>query len=169
MMDKAFSKWWLGRVQPFRDVAPEKLLAEREAMERQTEYNQNYEQFVRGAVFPAVDSLVKMLAEARVVHRVSTWGNQLALRIHLAWRWGELVIMQSHEDAVTFEHHIITEGERRGEDSAEDHSHQYDLRDALPATVAQQELQFFLGRMVQDLVEGDMEPEIPPGEAPPKG
>jgi hypothetical protein len=168
MMDKAFAKWWLGRVQPFRDVTPEKLLAEQEAMERQSDYNHNYEQFVRGAVFPAVDSLVKMLAEARVVHRVSTWGNQLALRIHLAWRWGELVIMQSHEDAVTFEHHIITEGERRGEDSAEDHSHQYDLRDALPATLAQQELQFFLGRMVQDLIEPEMEPEIPPGEGPAK-
>ena len=25
MLDKAFTKWWLGRVQPFKDVAPEKL------------------------------------------------------------------------------------------------------------------------------------------------
>ena len=30
MLDKAFGKWWLGRVQPFRDVPAEKLAAERE-------------------------------------------------------------------------------------------------------------------------------------------
>jgi hypothetical protein len=74
--------------------------------------------------------------------------------------------MQSHEDCVTFEHHIITEGEKRGEDSAEDHSHQYDLRDAIPGTVAENELQFFLSRVGQDLVEPPPEPEIPPGEDP---
>ena len=164
MIDKVFGKWWLGRVAPFREVAPEKLAAEREAMEQQQDYNRNYADFLNGAVLPAVDELVGMLAQNRIVHRVSTWGNQLALRIHLAWRWGELVIMQSHEDAVTFEHHVITEGERRGEDSAEDHSHQYDLRDSLPGLVAQQELQFFLGRLAQDLVEGEDPPEIPPGE-----
>jgi hypothetical protein len=167
MLDKAFSKWWLGRVRPFKDVPQEKLSAEREAMEMQQEYNRNYADFLNAAVFPAVDELVQSLAKNGIVHRVSTWGNQLSLRVHLAWRWGELVIMQSHEDAVTFEHHIITEGEKRGDDSAEDHSHQYDLRDALPATVAQQELQFFLGRMAQDLVEPEPEPEIPPGEKPP--
>jgi hypothetical protein len=167
MLDKAFSKWWLGRVRPFKDVPQEKLSAEREAMEMQQEYNRNYADFLNAAVFPAVDDLVQSLAKNGIVHRVSTWGNQLSLRVHLAWRWGELVIMQSHEDAVTFEHHIITEGEKRGDDSAEDHSHQYDLRDALPATVAQQELQFFLGRMAQDLVEPEPEPEIPPGEKPP--
>jgi hypothetical protein len=72
--------------------------------------------------------------------------------------------MQSHEDCVTFEHHVITEGEKRGDDSAEDHSHQYDLRDALPPTIAAQELQFFLSRLAQDLIEGDVGPEIPPGE-----
>ena len=60
--------------------------------------------------------------------------------------------------------HIITEGEKRGDDSAEDHSHTYDLRDPLPATLANQELQFFLGRLAQDLVEMEPEPEIPPGE-----
>jgi hypothetical protein len=169
MFDKAFAKWWLGRVVPFRDVPPEKLAAEREAMLSQEEYNRNYAQFLNKAVLPAVDSLVRMLAENRVIHRVSTWGNQLSLRVHLEWRWGELVIMQSHEDAVTFEHHIITEGEKRGDDSAEDHTHQYDLRDSLPATVATQELQFFLSRMAQDLVEPEPEPELPPGEQPPKG
>ena len=167
MLDKAFSKWWLGRVRPFKDVPQEKLSAEREAMEMQQDYNRNYADFLNSAVFPAVDELVQSLAKNGIVHRVSTWGNQLSLRVHLAWRWGELVIMQSHEDAVTFEHHIITEGEKRGDDSAEDHSHQYDLRDALPATVAQQELQFFLGRMAQDLVGPEPEPEIPPGEKPP--
>ena len=167
MLDKAYSKWWIARVGPFKDVPQEKLSAEREAMARQQEFNRNYADFLDGAVFPAVDDMVKMLAKAGVVHRVSTWGNQLSLRIHLAWRWGELVIMQSHEDAVTFEHHIITEGEKRGDDSAEDHSHQYDLRDALPAQVASQELQFFLGRLAQDLVEPEQEPEIPPGEKPP--
>src|SRR5207302_2409106 len=123
--------------------------------------------FLNKAVLPAVDELVKVLTKQRVVHRVSTWGNQLSLRVHLAWRWGELVIMQSHEDCVTFEHHIITEGEKRGEDSAEDHSHTYDLRDALPGTVANQELQFFLGRLAQDLVEPEESPEIPPGETAP--
>jgi hypothetical protein len=163
MLDKDFSKWWLGRVVPFRDVPPEKLQAEREAMELQQDYNRNYEEFLAKAVFPAVEQLVQVLAKNRVVHRVSTWGNQLSLRIHLAWRWGELVITQSHEDAVTFDHHIITEGEKRGEDSTEDHAHQYDLRDSLPNTVAQQELQFFLSRLAPDLVESD-EPELPPGE-----
>lgn len=164
VMDKSFANWFLGRVTPFRDVAPEKLAAEREAMEKQSEYNQHYQQFLENAVFPAVEQLVSMLSKAGVVHRVSTWGNQLSLRIHLAWRWGELVIMQSHQDCVTFEHHIITEGERRGDETGDDHSHTYDLRDPLPASVAEQELQFFLGRVAQDLVEGEPEPEIPPGE-----
>lgn len=163
MLDKEFAKWWLGRVVPFRDVPEEKLRAEREAMEQRGDYNRNYEEFLAKAVFPAVETLVQVLAKNRVVHRVSTWGNQLSLRVHLAWRWGELVITQSHEDAVTFDHHIITEGEKRGEDSTEDHAHQYDLRDPLPSTVAQQELQFFLTRLAQDLVEAE-EPEIPPGE-----
>lgn len=169
MLDKAFSKWWLSRVLPFRDVPPEKLAAEREAMQRQQEYNHHYAEFLNTAVFPAVDALVQVMNRNGIVHRVSTWGNQLSMRVHLAWRWGELVIMQSHEDAVTFEHHVITEGERRGEDSAEDHSHQYDLRDDLPATLAQQELQFFLGRLAQDLFEQEPEAEIPPGEKPPEG
>jgi hypothetical protein len=167
MLDKTFAKWWLARVRPFKDVPPEKLAAEHEAIQMQQDYNRNYKDFLEGAVFPAVDEMVQSLAKNGIVHRVSTWGNQLSLRVHLAWRWGELVIMQSHEDAVTFEHHIITEGEKRGDDSAEDHSHQYDLRDPLPAPVAQQELQFFLGRMAQDLVEPEPEPEIPPGETPP--
>ena len=168
MLDKAFAKWWLSRAVPFRDVPPEKLAAEREAMTRQQEYNQNYADFLNNAVFAAVDELVKVLSKNGIVHRVSTWGNQLSLRVHLAWRWGELVITQSHEDAVTFEHHILTEGERRGDEAAEDHSHQYDLRDPLPAPVAQQELQFFLGRLAQDLVEPEPEPEIPPGEKQPE-
>ena len=167
MLDKSFAKWWLGRMQPFRDVAPEKLAAEREAMARQQDYNRNYADFLRNAVFPAVDALVQVMGKAGIVHRVSTWGNQLSLRIHLAWRWGELVVMQSHEDAVTFEHHIITEGEKRGDDSAEDHSHQYDLKDELPQTVAVGELQFFMTRLALDLVEPPPEPEIPPGEVPP--
>ena len=164
MLDKSFGKWWLARVQPFRDVPPEKLAAEREAMTKQQDFNRNYAEFLNNAVFPAVDSLVQMLSKHGVVHRVSTWGNQLSLRVHLAWRWGELVIMQSHEDAITFEHHIITEGEKRGDDSAEDHSHQYDLRDAIPAAIANEQIQFFLGRMAQDLVEPEPEAEIPPGE-----
>jgi hypothetical protein len=165
MVDKSFSKWWLGRVVPFRDVPMEKLSAEREAMARQQEYNRNYADFLNGAVLPAVETLVQLMAKNGIVHRVSTWGNQLSIRVHLAWRWGELVIMQSHEDAVTFEHHIITEGEKRGDDSAEDHTHQYDLRDPLPSSVAQQEVQFFLSRLAQDLVELP-ETELPPGEEP---
>ncbi len=166
MMDKTFAKWWLGRVGPYRDVPQEKLAAEREAMSRQQDYNRNYADFLNNAVLPAVDLLVQLLGKNAIVHRVSTWGNQLSLRVHLAWRWGELVITQSHEDAVTFEHHIITEGEKRGDDSAEDHSHQYDLRDPLPAAVITAELQFFMSRMAQDLVEPEQEPEIPPGEKP---
>lgn len=168
MFDKAFAKWWLTRVVPFSEVPPEKLAAEREALKLQQEFNANYDEFLKGAVLPCVDTLVKLLHANRVVHRVSSWGNQLSIRVHLAWRWGELVIMQSHEDAVTFEHHIITEGEKRGDDSAEDHTHQYDLRDPLPAAVAEQELQFFLSRLAQDLVEPEPEPELPPGESAPK-
>jgi hypothetical protein len=167
MLDKSFTKWWLGRVEPFKDVVPEKLAAERDAMASQQDFNRNYADFLNGSVLPSVDTMVQLLAKNGIVHRVSAWGNQLSLRVHLAWRWGELVIMQSHEDCVTFEHHIITEGEKRGDDSAEDHSHQYDLRDPLPNAVAEQELQFFLSRLAQDLVESDAEPEIPPGEAPP--
>jgi hypothetical protein len=162
MLDKAFAKWWLARVTPFRDVPPEKLAAEREAVERLGEYNRNYVDFLNLAVFPAVDELVALLTKQGISHRVSTWGNQLSMRIHLTWRWGELVIMQSHEDCVTFEHHIITEGEKRGDDSTEDHTHQYDLRDPLPDPVATSELQFFLSRVAQDLVEPEPEPELPP-------
>ena len=33
-----------------------------------------------------------------------------------------------------------------------------------PTSVAASELQFFLGRLAQDMVEPDIEPEIPPGE-----
>ena len=167
MFDRAFAQWWLQRIAPFRDVPPEKLAADREAASRQQEYNTNYADFLNKAVLPSVDVLVQLLGRNNVVHRVSTWGNQLSIRVHLAWRWGELVVTQSHEDCVTFEHHIITEGEKRGDDSAQDHSHVYDLRDPLPASVAVQELQFFLGRLAQDLVEGEMEPEIPPGEKEP--
>lgn len=166
MFDKNFSKWWLTRVAPFVDVPPEKLAADREAVERIQEYNQNYHQFLTQSILPSVDGLVKLLSTGGVIHRVTTWGNQLSIRIHMAWRWGELVITQSHEDAVSFEHHIITEGEKRGEDSAEDHTHQYDLRDPLPRAIAEQELQFFLTRLAQDLYETEPEPEIPPGEKP---
>ena len=152
------------RVQPFRDVPPEKLAAEREAERRQHEYNQHYAEFLNGSVLPAVDDLVAFLKRHHIVFRVTAWGNQLAIRIHLAWRWGELVIMQSHEDCITFEHHVITEGEgeRRGDESADDHSHTYDLCDPIPGVVADQELSFFLSRMAQDLVEME-EPETPPG------
>lgn len=160
-IDGGFAKWWAGRVQPFVDVPEEKLAAEREAVERLKEFNDNYTTFLKTCVFPAVDALTQTLARDRVVHRVSTWGNQLSVRIHLTWRWGELVISQSHEDAVTFEHHIITEGERRDQDQAEDHHHQYDLRDPLPCAVAANELYFFLGRLAQDLTETEG-PEMPP-------
>ncbi len=164
MLDKSFAKWWLGRVRSIQGCCPRKARcrAARPSSQQQ-EYNRNYEDFLKHAIIPTIDAVVKTLAANKVVHRVSSWGNQLSLRVHLAWRWGELVIMQSHEDCVTFEHHIITEGEKRGEDSAEDHSHTYDLRDPLPVTLAVQELQFFLGRLAQDLVEPEMEPEIPPG------
>ncbi|MGC4032012.1 MAG: hypothetical protein QM754_09810 [Tepidisphaeraceae bacterium] len=168
MFDKTFSKWWLTRVVQFTDVPPDKLAAEREALERQQEYNQNYHVFLTESVLPLVDAMVKLLSTNRVVHRVTSWGNQLAIRIHLTWRWGELVIAQSHEDAVTFEHHIITEGEKRGDDSSEDHNHQYDLRDPLPRAIAEQELQFFLTRLAQDLYDTEPEPELPPGEGPAK-
>lgn len=164
-MDKAFAKWFLSRAVPFRDVAPEKLAAERAAVESQQAYNQNYLDFQQSSFLPALDDLVKVLVANKITHRVSSWGNQISIRVHLAWRWGELVVTQSHEDAVSFEHHIITEGERRGDDSTEDHTHQYDLRDPLPPAVAMTELQFFLSRLAQDLVEID-EPELPPGENP---
>ncbi|MFT3789322.1 MAG: hypothetical protein QM770_24600 [Tepidisphaeraceae bacterium] len=164
LFDKNFIKWWTTRLGPFVDVPEAKLAAEREAVERMQEYNHNYQSFLQQAVIPAVDQLIKLMAEQRLVHRVTTWGNQLSIRIHLAWRWGELVISQSHEDAVTFEHHIITEGERRGDDQSEDHSHQYDLKDPVPKEIAHYELMFFMTRLAMDLVEGPEEPELPPGE-----
>jgi hypothetical protein len=168
MLDKGFANWWVNRVSAFVDVAPEKLAAEREALARQQDYNSNYEEFLKGAVFPAVEEVVKLLSRARVVHRVSTWGNQLSLRIHLSWRWGELVISQSHDDCVTFGHHIFTEGERRGEDSSENHEHQYDCREPLPAVIAATEIQFFLSRLAQDMVEPQVEDDMLPGEGLPK-
>jgi len=70
MLDKAFAKWWLARVTPFRDVPPEKLAAEREAMQRQQEYNHHYAEFLNSAVFPAVDALVQNLSRNGIVHRV---------------------------------------------------------------------------------------------------
>src|SRR5437660_1149686 len=146
MFDKAYAKWWLGRVEPFKDVPPDKLAAEHEAMARQQDYNANYGSFLNNAVFPAVDALVQVMNKQRIVHRVSTWGNQLSLRVHLAWRWGELVIMQEHEDAVTFAHHIVTEGERRGDDTVEDHTHEYDIKTALPAILAERGATYFMKR-----------------------
>src|SRR5438874_10227958 len=61
MLDKSFAKWWLGRVVPFKDVAPEKLAAEREAMASQQQYNHNYENFLKTAVIPSIDAIVKTL------------------------------------------------------------------------------------------------------------
>lgn len=130
-------------------------------MQRQQLYNANYHNFMQQAVLPSIDVLVDMLRKNGVAHRVSTWGNHLALRVHLSWRWGELVIMQGHEDCVTFEHHIITEGENRGEEAAEDHTHDYDLRDPLPPSVAEQELMFFLSRIAQDLFEQEEQESSP--------
>jgi hypothetical protein len=160
MLDKQFMKWWLTRISPHADVPNEKLAAEREAVERHQQFNDNYMTFLQEAVLPAVDELTKVLRANRIVHRVSTWGNQLSIRVHLSWRWGELVIMQSHEDCVTFDHHILNEGEKRGEDTSDDHAHQYDLLDPLPQVVAQTELQFFMTRLAHDLMEPL--PELPP-------
>jgi hypothetical protein len=168
MLDKTFTKWWLTRLTPYVDVPPEKLAADREAIERMQDFNNNYQAFLQQAVLPAIEQLVSLMAANRVVHRVTTWGNQIAIRIHLQWRWAELVISQSHEDAITFDHHIVTEGEKRGEDQSEDHAHQYDLRDPIPPSVAQYELMFFMTRLAQDLVEPPEEPELPPGEKPAK-
>jgi len=150
-MDKSFIKWFLMRVEPYRDVPSDKLTAEREAMRLQTEYNQNYADFMNSAVLPAVERLVNLLNQHRITHRVSTWGNQLAIRIHLTWRWGELLISQSHDDQITFDHHVTAEGERQADDRSQDYSHHYDLHDAIPAIVAQQELTFFLTRIAQDI------------------
>ena len=162
MFDKTFAKWWIGRLAPFVDVPPEKLAAERDAVERMQEFNDNYQNFLQGAIFPVTDQLVKLMTTNRITHRVTTWGNQLSIRIHLAWRWGELVIAQSHEDAVSFEHRIVTEGEKRGDDQSEEHTHQYDLRDPVPPQVAEYEMTFFMSRLAQDLVELPEEPEFPP-------
>ena len=64
MIDGSFAKWWLARVGPFRDVPPEKLLAEREAMARQQEYNRNYADFLNDAVLPAVDDAGRACSRA---------------------------------------------------------------------------------------------------------
>ncbi len=161
-MDKGFAKWWFERVEPFRDVAPEKLAMERAAVARMQEFNRNYVEFLQTSVMPAIGELVKVLNTHKIVHRVSTWGNQLSLRVHLAYRWGELVIAQTHEDAVTFDHNIVTEGEKRGDDASDQHTHPYDLRDPLPGSLAWQEIQFFMGRLAQDLTALEEE-EGPPG------
>ena len=161
MFDKAFAKWWLARVLPFSDVPPEKLAAEREAMARQQEYNQNYADFLKAAVSPGGRWTGQIAArENGVVHRVSAPGATSS-RFACTWPGGgaNWSSCRATRTAVTFEHHIITEGEKRGDDSAEDHTHQYDLRDPLPGAVAVQELQFFLGRMAQDLVEPPPQPE----------
>ena len=64
-MDKAFVKWFQTRIEPYRDVTPEKLAAEREAMQLQEEHNRNYEQFLHTAVLPAVAQIVETLNEQR--------------------------------------------------------------------------------------------------------
>jgi hypothetical protein len=162
MFEKNFSKWVVNRLKPYSEVPPDKLVAEREAAVRQQEFNENYSAFVKTSLLPVIEATTKMLSAARIVHRISTWGNQLSIRVHLTWRWGELVVVQSHEDAVTFEHHIITEGEKRGDDQADDHTHQYDLREPLPDAIAQYEISFFLTRLAQDMV------EVNQGELPPE-
>ena len=162
MLDPHLTRWFITRAARFADVPPEKLRAETDAVERLAECNAHYEQFLKQAVFPDVERLVADLQQTGIVHRVSTWGNQLALRIHLDYRWGELIISQSQEDLLTFEHRIISEGESRGDDSVNDHKHDYDLREPLPAQAATTELHFFMSRMAQDLYEQDDEPELPP-------
>src|SRR5581483_943366 len=104
----------LKRVQPFCDVPPEKLVAEREAVERQQEYNRNYQEFLSNAVFPAVDALVKLLAANRVTHSVSNLGNQRVGRIHLERIWRELVIAHAHEECVPCDHEDVIDGIVRG-------------------------------------------------------
>ena len=64
MLDKVFAKWWLARVGPFKDVPPEKLEADREAMRRQQDYNRNYGTFLNEAVLPAVDALTQFLRKS---------------------------------------------------------------------------------------------------------
>ena len=66
MLDKSFTKWWLGRVHPYVEVPEEKLLAEREAVERMKDFNDHYLAFLRDCVFPAMDELTKTLAKERV-------------------------------------------------------------------------------------------------------
>jgi len=166
MFDKSFAQWWLSRVEPFRDVPPEKLAADRESMERQQEFNQHYQTFLQTAVLPVIDALTKFLRSARVVHRISSWGNQISVRIHLAWRWGEMVVSQSHEDGRGVQSPYLQRGrETHGRFGP---GFRAPLRSArpLPPTVAAQELHFFLGRMVQDLIDSPPPPEIPPGEKP---
>ena len=53
----------------------QKLAAEREALNRQQDYNHNYAEFLNNAVLPSVDMLVKLLAANRVIHRVSSLGK----------------------------------------------------------------------------------------------
>ena len=83
------------------------------------------------ATLQSIDKLVQEMEAG--LHKPGRWLPEHPVIGKL--QRGELVITQSHENAVTFEHHILTEGERRGDEAAEDHSHQYDLRDPLPAPV----------------------------------
>lgn len=61
MFDKAFAQWWITCIEPFREVTADKLAADREAMERQQEYNQNYQSFLQSAVLPSIESLTQFL------------------------------------------------------------------------------------------------------------
>ena len=169
MLDKSFAKWWLSRVVPFRDVAPEKLAAEREAMSQQQEYNRNYAEFLNQAVLPAVDAIVKTLAANKIVHRVSSWGNQLvAARAPgvAVGRAGDHAEPRGLRDLRAPHHHRRRKARRRLAPKTIPTPTTCATR--CPATLAVQELQFFLGRLAQDLVEPEPEPEIPPGEKEPE-
>jgi len=147
----------------------EMLSAEREAMAKQQDYNQHYGEFLKDAVFPAVEELVQVLSKGADRPSRQHLGKSAFTAGSSAWRWGELVVMQSHEDAVTFEHHIITEG---GE-AREETTRRRIIRISTICAISYREpwragsCSFFLTRLALDLVEQEPEPEIPPGETPP--
>ena len=98
-------------------VAPEKLAAEREAVQRVGDYNQHYAEFLNRAVFPAVDELVAMLAEQGIEATQTTVSRDLVLPVTDADRASELGIAQEgvfHQCFGAGEGHAIEDGRAGG-------------------------------------------------------
>ncbi len=151
MLDKQLVEWWVQHAIAYRKVDVEHVDGEKLEMHRQQGRNQNYLHFLNEAVLPAVERLVQALKKAKIMHRVSAWGNHLSLRIHLTYCWGEIVISQDMPSSASFDIQVMRDDAYDEGDSLCDEEHDYLLDDPIPPGVVDLELQFFLMRLVQDL------------------